>query len=159
MHLELLASGPDPPSAQAVTLEPRGPDLLLAPAPPFDRYLFRLVREGEAIVALTHGPDWYARDGAPQPPAADHPAEWAALPGFYRCWNPWGTNFRAVLRRGQLLMIFPDGQEEPLMPLDGATFRVGEGSSPVRITFDAVVAGQALRAVFDGQAYYRQPEP
>jgi hypothetical protein len=43
------------------------------------------------------------------------------------------------------------------MPLNGATFRVGEEPSPERITFDAIVDGEALRAVRDGLAYYRQP--
>jgi hypothetical protein len=60
------------------------------------------------------------------------------------------------LRKGTLLCIEPAGHEAVLVPLGEALFRVGEEAhSPERIAFQAVVSGQALRAIFSGCAYDR----
>jgi len=47
------------------------------------------------------------------------------------------------------------GAEDPLTPLGEVDFRVGEGWSPERLRFDAVVDGRALRANLSGADYYR----
>jgi hypothetical protein len=85
------------------------------------------------------------------------PEEWHAYPGHYRAYNPWYTNFRVVLREGELLVILPWGLELPLEPLPDGRFRAGDEWSPERVRFDAVVDGQALTADFSGEAYYRVP--
>ncbi|MBA2596449.1 MAG: serine hydrolase, partial [Chloroflexia bacterium] len=84
------------------------------------------------------------------------PPEWDAYPGHYRSWNPWLSNFRVVIRKSDLLLIWPSGYEYPLTPDDDG-FRSGDDpASPEHIAFDTIVDGQALRARLAGGAdYYR----
>jgi hypothetical protein len=80
--------------------------------------------------------------------------------GHYRSHNPWLSNFRVVLRKGALALIRPTGSEEPLIPLAGGVFRIGdEERSPDRIRFDTVLDGRALRADLSGCPYYRTFTP
>ncbi len=109
------------------------------------------------LIALRHGPDWFARADADQPPVVEYPPLWESLPGHYRCHNPWHSNLRIVLRRGHLVLIHPTGGEEALSPLEDGTFRVGEEQSPERVRFDAVVDGKAQRLNLSGQDFYRSP--
>lgn len=137
-------------------LEPRGPDRFFADRPDLSLYHFRFLREDDRVVAAAHGADVYRREGAAAPASAAVPDEWRAYPGHYRAYNPWYSNFRVVLRAGELVLIFPRGFELELVPLTDGSFRVGEEEwSPERIRFDAIVEGQALRAYFTGEAYYR----
>ena len=108
------------------------------------------------MVELAHGGDWYATDAYEGTRLFETPPEWAAYAGHYRSWNPWISNFRIVLRKGQLWQIYPAGYEYSLIP-DGPGFRIGdEQESPERIAFDTVVEGEALRARMAGGAdYYR----
>jgi len=72
---------------------------------------------------------------------------WAAYSGHCRAWNPWVSNFRNIIRKGELLQISPSGQEQTLHP-DGGGFRIGDDPhSPERIWFDTVVDGKAVRLV------------
>ena len=64
------------------------------------------------------------------------------------------------MRRDQLVLIYPQGTEEPLTALGDGRFRVGEDErSPERLAFDTVLEGQALRANFSGCEYYRAFTP
>ena len=141
-----------------VALEPRGADCFLADHPDFALFLLRFRREDGRIVEAAHGGDLYRREGAPAttPPAT--PPEWSAYPGHYRAYNPWYSNFRVVLREGELILVFPWGLEWPLAQLPNGDFRLGsEEWWPERLRFDAIVAGTALRVDFSGEAYYRVP--
>jgi CubicO group peptidase (beta-lactamase class C family) len=152
---------------ERIPLEARGDDTVYTDHPDFARFALHAQREatdGDApgrVIAMTHGGDWYVREGMQAPPIPDHPPEWAAYAGHYRTHNPWTTNFRVVLRRGRLVLIFPDepdgfSDESPLVPLPDGSFRVGEDErGPERIRFDTVVDGQALRAILSGCDYYR----
>ncbi|MFC1937944.1 serine hydrolase, partial [Chloroflexota bacterium] len=69
-------------------------------------------------------------------------------------------NFRVVLRKGVLALVFPSGGSESLIPLGGGFFRIGEDHrSPETLRFDAVVEGRALRADYSGCPYYRTFTP
>jgi D-alanyl-D-alanine carboxypeptidase len=149
----LLAGKPEVP------LEPRGdPGRFLVDRPDLARFLLELHREDGVVVEAVHGGDVYRREGVPAvtPPAA--PPEWSAFPGHYRAYNPWTSNFRVVLRGGELIVVFPWGSEWPLVPLADGAFRLGrEEWWPERVGFDAVVDGIALRADYCGEMYYRIP--
>ena len=138
-------------------LEPRGDDRFLAPDARQALFLLELAREGDRIAEIYHGGDVYRREGADgsDPPAS--PAEWSAYPGHYRAYNPWYSNFRVVLRKGVLTVVFPWGAAWPLHPQDDGSFRVADDWSPERLRFDAVVDGAALRADYAGESYYRVP--
>jgi hypothetical protein len=83
-----------------------------------------------------------------------------AYPGHYRSHNSWYSNFRVVLRKGELLLIEPNGDEELLKPLENGHFRIGaDPGSPERIRFDTLIEGRADRAIFSGCPYYRTFTP
>ena len=97
-------------------------------------------------------------------PLPEPSAALQAIVGHYRSHNPWTTNFRVVLRGRQPWLIFPaapDGfdTEQPLIPSDDGTFRVGEDpGNPETLRFDTVIEGRALRAWLSGWPYYRHAE-
>lgn len=78
-----------------------------------------------------------------------------AYPGHYRSHIPWQTNFRVVLRKGALWLVWPAGSEEPLTPVGKDVFRVGNEISPERLRFSQAVNGQTLCANLSGSDYYR----
>jgi len=138
-------------------LERRGTDRFLADRPDLSFFLLHFHREDGRVVEAAHGGDVYRREGAAATEVPTPPGEWLAYPGHYRAYNPWYSNFRVVLRAGELVLIFPWGMELPLIPIPGG-FRVGEEEwSPERLRFDAIVDGAALRADFSGEKFYRVP--
>jgi CubicO group peptidase (beta-lactamase class C family) len=171
-----------------IALESAGDDAFFVDHPDFARYLLRFVRaaddrggaggdggpggEGGAaggaqdgaprgpVVEATHGPDWYAGGRYDGPRVFEVPDDWRALPGHYRTPHPWFSNFRIVLRKDRLWLVSPSGGEDPLTPVRGGAFRVGDDErSAERIRFDTVVEGRALHAVLSGTDYYRSPIP
>ena len=139
-----------------VPLEPRQRDHFYANHPAYARYLLRFARQGEAVVEAFHGPDWYPNERYAGPAAPTYPPEWAAYPGHYRAHNPWLSNFRVVLRKGSLALIYPGGTETPLVPRDDGTFRLGEEAhNPEMIRFADIVECQALRATLSLGSYFR----
>jgi hypothetical protein len=142
-----------------VLLESRGPDTFLIPHPDFDLFLLEFERpdgENSPITAALHGPVCYTPAGAEIPETAHIPPEWAACLGHYRTWNPWESNFRVISRKGQLLLVLPDGETEALIPRPDGSFRLGEDErSPEWLRFDQIAEGQALRATLSGVDYYR----
>jgi D-alanyl-D-alanine carboxypeptidase len=138
-------------------LELRRGERFLADRPDLALFALGFRRADGRVVAAVHGGNVYRRDGASAAPVSAVPEEWHAYPGHYRAYNPWYSNFRVVLREGELLVILPWGLELPLEPLPDGCFRAGDEWSPERVRFDAVVDGQALTADFSGEAYYRVP--
>ena len=107
-----------------------------------------------------HGPGWYVREDYSGPRRFDYPAEWDSFCGHYRTYNFGLTNFRVVVRKGTLLLMYPGGGHAPLIPLEDGLFRIGDDpSSPETLRFDAVASGRALRAVYSGCPYYRTYTP
>ena len=143
-------------SGEQVILQRWEKDCFYVPHPGFDRFLLRFNREDGIVVDAFHGSEWFIREGADRPQISDFPLIWHAYPGHYRSHNPWLTNFRVVLRRGALIVIYPDGDEQPLSPLGEQLFRLGEDvRSPERLRFGPVLNGKAISANLSGGEYCR----
>ncbi|HEX2372465.1 MAG TPA: hypothetical protein VHO93_00665 [Actinomycetota bacterium] len=85
-------------------------------------------------------------------------AELAALVGTYAAWNPWVPQVRVRPDPGGagLVLALPDGDEEPLVPLDDGAFRLGDDpASPERVEFTTMVEGRPMRAVVSGWPFDR----
>jgi CubicO group peptidase (beta-lactamase class C family) len=158
-RLELVAEGDRLLLAgePTVPLEPRGDDRFLVDRAEFALFLVGFHRENGRVVEASHGADVYRRKGVAETEPRTAPPAWSAYQGHYRAYNPWYSNFRVVLRKGELISVFPWGLELPLEPLPDGSFRVGDEWSPERLRFDAIVDGTALRADFTGESYYRLP--
>jgi hypothetical protein len=152
---------------ESVLLEPRGPACFLVPHPAFELFLLRFARKASRdesseslITEAFHGPDWYIRSDYVVETSFELPSEWSAYTGHYRSHNPWLPNFRVVCRCGQLILIFPGGEEEPLLPLTKDYFRVGDDPlTPEFIHFDLLIEGKAQRADLSGGVYCRMFTP
>ena len=143
-----------------VVLQRRGEDSFYVPHSDAEHYLLEFGRDGDRVVEVFHGPDWYVGEGYSGPESFDYPAEWGNFLGHYRTYNFGLTNFRVLLRKGSLLLVYPTGGYEPLVPLGDGLFRIGEDPrSPETIRFDAVAQGRALRAIYSGCPYYRTYTP
>jgi hypothetical protein len=139
-------------------------DTFLVPHPAFEWTLMRAVRQGSAVVELTHGSTIWTNDNAfaMAPAERSFPAQWNTYPGQYRTWSPWYPDFRIVLRRGRLFMLRPDDsveigeEEDELIQLPNGSLRVGaDEGSPRRIRFDTLIGQIAWRAQFDNVEYQR----
>jgi len=145
---------------QEVALERRGEDDFYAPHPDLELFHLEFGRDGDRVVEVFHGPDWYVGEGYAGPGAFDYPEEWERYQGHYRTYNFGLTNFRIVLRRSALLLMYPAGGYEVLTPLDDGLFRIGEDARcPETLRFDSVASGRALRAIYSGCPYYRTYTP
>jgi CubicO group peptidase (beta-lactamase class C family) len=137
---------------ERIKLEWRDYDRFYVAHPDLDRFTFSFDRdETGAVVEVWHGYDWYINDGYNGSTNFDYPAEWNAYVGHYCAHNPWFSNFRIFIRKGQFFM-----DETELVSLGNGSFRVNEDErSPERLQFDTIVKGQALRANYSGCFYYR----
>jgi CubicO group peptidase (beta-lactamase class C family) len=144
-----------------IRLDPRGRDRFYTPHPGWDLYPWQFGRDaGGRVVEVSHGAAWYTNDRYSGPTSFSSPPEWSAFAGHYRAFNPWESNFRVIQRRGQLRLVWPSGNEEVLVPLGEAVFRVGEEAYlPEHLRFDQIVDGQACRANLSGGDYYRTFTP
>ena len=141
-------------------LEKRGVDSFYAPHPDLELFLLEFGREDDRAVEVFHGPDWYAGEGYSGPRSFDYPIEWETYQGHYRTYNFGLTNFRIILRKGALLLMYPSGGGEVLSAVDDGLFRIGEDPrSPETLQFDSIASGRALRAVYSGCPYYRTYTP
>ena len=116
------------------------------------------------MVEIHHGSAVYVRRGnEPLATAEPYPEEWAAFTGHYRSHAPYVSNFRVVLRRGRLYLVWPNGGEQLLTPHPSDAgpsprFLVGPAGEPSAewVRFQSVVAGRALRALWaGGGSFYR----
>ena len=141
---------------EQIPLQWRYGDHFFADSPIMDRFLISFGRQKGRVVEAFHGDNWYTNaryEGRRSFRCRD---EWEGLKGHYRSHNPWLTNLRIVARKGSLVLVSPNDQEEPMAPLGENTFRVGaDPRSPERIRFDAFLEGQAQIAVFSGCEYAR----
>jgi CubicO group peptidase (beta-lactamase class C family) len=95
------------------------------------------------------------RPAAPAP-GGDLPAELSALTGTYAAWNPWLPQVVVRPAEGGLVLVWPEGETEPLTPLPGGGFRLGDDpDSPDRVQFQDEVDGRPMRAVVSGWPYDR----
>ena len=100
----------------------------------------------------------------PAPVALEAKGVQASIAGTYVSHQPWTPRFDVEARDdGRLWLSFPGGEpdgfelEQPLVPMSGGWFRVGEDRlGPERLRFDTVVDGRARRAWLSGWDFYRQ---
>ena len=145
---------------QECSLQRRGEDAFYAPHPHWERYLLGFGRSEGRVVEAFHGPDWYPGPSYSGPASFDYPEEWKSYPGHYRAYNFGLTNFRIAIRKGELLLIYPSGDHDTLVPIGEDQFRIGtDPHSPETLHFDSVASGQALRAIYSGCPYYRTYTP
>jgi D-alanyl-D-alanine carboxypeptidase len=135
-------------------------DAFLVPTPAWDRYLLRVIRDDDGVIAeLVHGPDRFAPAGRDLSPAPEHPATWDAFPGVYRSNDPWEPVARIFLRAGKLWLCWPfEGIELELVPLEDGAFGVGDPGLPRRARFDDVLDGRATVLHYSGGRWYRSFE-
>ena len=141
---------------EEVVLERRGTDRFYAAHPDLGLHLLEFGRQGDQVVEAFQGAEWYKTERYSGPSSFDYPPEWESFQGHYRTYNFVLTNFRIVIRKGNLLLVYPTGGHEVLVPTGDGTFRIGDNPhSPETLQFDAVASGQALRATLSGCPYYR----
>lgn len=146
-------------------LEQLSPGAFKVDHPDFARFVLSFGRdESGTVVEAFNGGDWFTGERYNGPASFDYPAEWDALVGHYRSYNPWWSNFRVVVRKGALYMIMGFGWRRLLTPLDDGSFRVdAEEWSPERLRFDTIMelhgVPTAMRADLSGCAYYRASTP
>jgi hypothetical protein len=142
---------------ERIVLEARGTDCFYADHPAWNLYLLRFGRDPHGqVTEVTYGPRWLINNRYHGPRVFETPSAWSAFGGHYRSHNPWETNFRVFVRKGQLILCAADGEEEILVPQADGQFRVGEDDYiPERVSFDQVIDGQALRALRSNCRYYR----
>ena len=142
---------------RAITLSRDGKDEFVTGDPDFNLFPFKFGRQSGKVVQVFHGGDWYVGDAYQGARESKSPAEWAKYTGHYRSNQTWTNNFRIVLRKGQLMLVLPGGDEWPMTPDGHGGFWAGEeGTSPQeQVSFDTVVHGKTLRCLLSGQGYYR----
>jgi D-alanyl-D-alanine carboxypeptidase len=134
----------------------RGARVLVADDPAWEPFPLEVERASDDILSpgvtpspikLHWGGETFQRPGTAAEPAPDAPSAWQACVGHYRSFNPWRSNFRIVIREGNLMLIGAYGHASRLVP-DGDRFWIAENDRPASewLRFGAVVDGQALRA-------------
>ncbi|MEA2558650.1 MAG: hypothetical protein QOH06_154 [Acidobacteriota bacterium] len=143
--LELVHKG------ERLPLERIAPDNFWAPDPVFALYPLTFERDGDKVVEVSYGGDWYAGERYKGPRTFEVPPEYRAYAGHYRNEDPWMGSARVILRKGRLWL-----GGAPLMPLGGGLFRIGEEEhEPDRMRFEEVFDGRALRAYISGTEFRR----
>ncbi len=143
-----------------VTLQRRGKDSFYAPLPALENCLLEFGRDGDRVVEAFHGADWYIGERYAGPRSFDYPEEWDSFCGHYRTYNFGLTNFRVAVRKGSLLLLYPGGGHDPLVPVGKGMFRIGEDPrTPETLSFDSPASGKTLRAILSGCPYYRTYTP
>jgi hypothetical protein len=146
--------------ARRIPLYRAGGDAFVTGDSAWALFPFRVVREKGRVVELVHGPHWFRLVGAGERRSPAAPGAWQAFVGHYRGQVFYYSNYRVILRRGELRLVSPEGKEELLVPIADREFRVGEGEGGVeRVRFDDVVSARALRMSLSGTEYYRSTTP
>ena len=150
----LLEDAPDVP------LERRGTDIFYADVPSHDLFWYKFSRKDGRVTEVSHGAYWFASESYDGPRTFSVPEEWEALTGHYRTHDPWISGFRIVVRKDQLIMIDPGGEEHILVPIKDTLFRIdADPRSPERVRFDMIVDGKAVRAEISGCDCFRVSMP
>jgi CubicO group peptidase (beta-lactamase class C family) len=134
-------------------------DTFLAEHADFDLYPLVFERDsasqssggaGRAVIALAHGPDWYARPES-HAKAIEPSPELARYAGAYYSADPWAGWARVVQRQGRLWI----GGTDLLSPIGDRLFRVGRPTSPEVAEFVELVDGRPRRLRFGGGEFER----
>lgn len=124
------------------------------------RFPLQFVRDRGKAVEFFHGDRWFVGAAYRGPTTFAVNPEWKSLTGHYRAQIPFSSNYRVILRKGELLLLSPEGIEDLLVPENGRDFRVGrDPRSTERVWFGDLVSGRALRMNLSGTDYYRTMAP
>jgi CubicO group peptidase (beta-lactamase class C family) len=149
-HLSLASDG------TTARLEPIWGDSFLATHSDFDHAMLSFGRneERQVVEAFQLG-DWYRNEAYEGPESYDVPAEWDAYVGHYRAFGVLVGSLKFFVRKGQLIcQSFGGYADNALTDLGNGTFRVGDETSPHRMTFDSIADSRALRCrASDGDLY------
>jgi len=150
-----------------IPLERMGTDLFRAAGDAEGLFPFVFGRGGKdgkgKVTSVSHGAEWYAAEGFPDPIQQAAPKEYASYVGHFLNNGPEGPVARVFVRNGQLMMLLSEDEDataEPLEPLGPGLFRIGKAEySPERAHFDTLIDGQALRLFVSGVPLYRKDIP
>ncbi len=144
---------------QVYGLEPRGEDAFYCAHPRLSLYLLHFQRRAGQVCRFACGAQLFWRDSEVVEEPAPAPAYWQGLCGHYRSHSPWFPSVRILLRMGCLLLIYPDGDEVPLVELEHGCFREGlDELGPERVVFDCFDGAQALQLTIHGNRMFRSME-
>lgn len=111
---------------------------------------------------VSHGSDWYTKEGAVADKIFTVPAEYRAYVGRYRNHSDEGPDVRVFVRGGRL-MVAPSSNAafaEELKAIGPATFRLASPAhSPEKYRFDTLDDGVTLRLQITGVPLYRMDLP
>lgn len=112
--------------------------------------------DGDEVVEFVHGADWYRGERYDGPTEFETPAEWQAYVGHFTSHNPWFSDLRFGICKGQLCVMYGGGAPQALAS-DGDRFRpANDPDGPEWFAFDTIVDGEALRVrEAGGNALYR----
>jgi CubicO group peptidase (beta-lactamase class C family) len=150
-HLSLASDG------TTARLEPLWGDQFLAAHPSFDHAMLSFGRseKGTVVEAFQLGA-WYRNEAYEGPESYDHAIEWDAYTGHYRAFGVLVGSLKFFVRKGQLIcQSFGGHADTTLTDLGHGTFRVGDESSPHRMTFDCIADGKTLRCRASDGDFYR----
>jgi hypothetical protein len=119
-------------------------------------------KEDGRVVEVSHGSDWLVTKDFAEP-VTNSPTATQGLVGHYAFPGPEGPDVRVLVRSGALMVVI--GWDvgvfaQPLLPLPGGTFRVGEEDfTPERVRFDGLADGHMQRLTIQGVPLYRRETP
>jgi D-alanyl-D-alanine carboxypeptidase len=111
---------------------------------------------------ISHGADWYKKDGAPADTSPAAPADYRAYVGRYRNHSDEGPDYRVFVRGGRLAVapVQSAAYASELEPVSPGVFRpASPAHSPDRFLFDTVDDGVTLRLQMSGVPLYRLDTP
>jgi len=122
-----------------------------------DRYEVRFDRAADGrVVAATHGPRRFERDGHDVPSAGGGPRP---EEGTYRSNDPWESVLRVYQRGGRLFLWSPSAEEEwQLSEVGDGLFAAGDPALPRRLRFHGDADGRVLVVELNGGRWYRSNE-
>ncbi|MFT4037760.1 MAG: serine hydrolase domain-containing protein [Thermomicrobiales bacterium] len=132
-------------------------DAFLANHPDFALAVIQFRRnDDDAVTEFTHGADWYRGERYDGPTEFETPPEWLAYVGHYTSHNPWFSDLRIGVCKGELCVMHGGGAPQSLVQ-DGDRFRpADDAEGPEWFEFDTIVNGEALRVrEAGGNALYR----
>jgi CubicO group peptidase (beta-lactamase class C family) len=119
-------------------------------------------KAGGKVVEVSHGSDWFVTKDFAEA-LSNSQKDYHELVGHYVFAGPEGPDVRVLVRSGTLMVVI--GWDvglfaQPLTPLPGGTFRLGEEDyAPERVRFDGLADGHMQRLTIQGVPLYRRETP